>query len=112
MSVVGENVRLKDAVAVTYTLTPAENGTQITLLSHYNGAGEGETSGNSYTLIGTDQQTGTVSALAPAQAVMSSSATLSQVGSTVSVRVRIDYLLTMTEDGDLIISITGVEVAQ
>jgi hypothetical protein len=112
VSVVGENIRLKDAVAVTYTLTPAEDGAQITLLSHYNGTGQGETSGSSFTLIGTDQQTGTVSASAPVQVVISSFATLTQVGSTVSVRVRIDYLLTMTEDGDLIISITGVEVAQ
>jgi hypothetical protein len=48
----------------------------------------------------------------PSPVVISSSATLMQADSTTSVTVRIDYLLTITEDGDLIISITNVEVAQ
>jgi hypothetical protein len=112
VSAVGETVQLKDAVAVTYTLTSTESGTHITLLCHYNGTGNGETSGRSYTLIGTDQQTGTISSSMPSPVVISSSATLMQADSTTSVTVRIDYLLTITEDGDLIISITNVEVAQ
>ena len=41
-----------------------------------------------------------------------SSATLTQAGSTLSVTVQVEYLITVTEEGDLIISVTGVEVAQ
>lgn len=110
VSATGEHVQVKDAVAVTYTLSPTDTGTQITLLCHYNGMGEGETTSRAYTLIGSDQQTSIVSSSAPTGAVVSSYATLTQVGSTVSVRVRIDYLVTITEDGDVIISITNVEV--
>jgi hypothetical protein len=107
-----ENVQLKDEVAVSYTLTPTQNGTQVTLLCHYNGSGEGETSSRSYALVGTDQRPGVLSSSVPSSAVISSSVTLTQPGSALSVPLRVEYLLTSTDEGRLIVSITAVEVAE
>ena len=107
-----EIAQIRDAVEITYTLSPAASGSELTLSCRYNGVGEGETSGRSYSLVGIDQQTASLLSSGPASVVVHSSATLTQTGSTLSVAVQVEYLVTITEDGDLIISITGVEVAQ